>query len=64
MDALVESLASENLARMRLMQSADEAVGKKLKMLQRRYRRVRQDHITDELFDVIIGSDAVSSMQN
>lgn len=57
--AVMESLASENGARLRVMESADRNVGDKLDGLQRQERNLRQESITAELLDVVIGSEAI-----
>lgn len=57
--ALMESLASENGARLRVMESADHNIADKLEELQRSEHSLRQDAITEELLDVVIGSEAI-----
>ncbi|RME61931.1 MAG: ATPase, partial [Alphaproteobacteria bacterium] len=54
--AVMESLASENGARLRVMESADHNIGDKLDALQRTERSVRQEDITSELLDVVTGA--------
>jgi F-type H+-transporting ATPase subunit gamma len=56
---LMETLASENGARLKLMQSGDQNIGEKLDVLNQRVRNVRQENITTELYDVIAGSEAI-----
>ncbi len=57
--AVMESLASENGARLRVMESADQNVGDKLHDLRREERSLRQEAITSELLDVVTGSEAI-----
>lgn len=58
--AVMESLASENGARLRVMETADRNIGDKLDQLRRQEHALRQESITSELLDVITGSEAVS----
>lgn len=57
--AVMESLASENGARLRAMETADHNIGEKLEKLGRREHALRQEAITTELLDVVTGSEAV-----
>jgi F-type H+-transporting ATPase subunit gamma len=57
--SVMESLASENGARLQVMEAADRNIADKLETLARRERAVRQDAITAELLDVITGAEAV-----
>jgi len=57
--AVMESLASENGARLRAMESADQNIGDKLDDLRRREHTLRQEAITSELLDVVTGSEAI-----
>lgn len=57
--ALMESLASENGARLRAMETADNNVGDKLNELRRNEHTLRQEAITSELLDVVTGSEAI-----
>lgn len=57
--AVTESLASENGTRLRVMESADHNIGDKLDDLRRTEHALRQEAITSELLDVVIGSEAV-----
>lgn len=59
--ALMESLASENAARLHVMEAADHNIGDKLEGLGRSERAVRQESITSELLDLVIGSEAILS---
>lgn len=57
--AVMQSLASENGARLRVMEAADHNIGDKLETLRRTERALRQEAITAELLDVITGAEAV-----
>jgi len=57
--AVMQSLASENAARLRVMEAADRNIGDKVEILTRMERSVRQETITAELLDVITGTEAV-----
>jgi F-type H+-transporting ATPase subunit gamma len=56
---VMESLASENAARLAAMEAARENVGKKLDELREEERRIRQDEVTIELLDVVTGAEAL-----
>lgn len=57
--AAMESLASENGARLRVMEAADHNMGDKLDQLRHQEHALRQEAITAELLDVVIGSEAI-----
>ena len=57
--AVMESLASENGARLRVMEAADRNIGDKLEGLRRSENALRQEAITSELLDVVTGSEAI-----
>ena len=57
--AAMESLASENAARLQVMEAADHNIGDKLDVMRRQEHALRQDAITSELLDVVIGAEAV-----
>lgn len=57
--AVMESLASENGARLRAMEVADRNIGDKLEGLRRTENALRQQAITSELLDVVRGSEAI-----
>ncbi|MEZ5931054.1 MAG: FoF1 ATP synthase subunit gamma [Alphaproteobacteria bacterium] len=57
--AIMESLASENGARLQAMSAADHNIGDKLDKLQRTELALRQESITSELLDVVTGSEAI-----
>ncbi len=57
--AAVESLASENAARLAAMHSAERNLEERLGELNQAYRRERQNAITSELLDVVAGFEAL-----
>jgi F-type H+-transporting ATPase subunit gamma len=57
--ALAESFASENAARLQIMQSASHNIAGKLDDLTGRSRRSRQEAITSELLEVVAGAEAI-----
>ncbi len=57
--AVMESLASENGARLRVMEAADHNIGDKLQDLRRNEQVLRQESITSELLDVVTGAEAI-----
>jgi F-type H+-transporting ATPase subunit gamma len=57
--AMMESLASENGARLQVMKAADRNIDDKLTTLTQRAREVRQQAITAELLDVVTGAEAI-----
>ncbi|MEP6737830.1 MAG: F0F1 ATP synthase subunit gamma [Chryseolinea sp.] len=57
--ACVESLASENASRLDAMQRADKNITDLLDELGKKYHRLRQSSIDEELFDVISGFEAL-----
>lgn len=59
-DALMESLASENAARLQTMDAAAHNVDDRLDRLVRDERVARQDQTTADLLDVIVGTEAVN----
>jgi F-type H+-transporting ATPase subunit gamma len=60
--ATVESFASESAARLHAMQSARGNIEDKLGELQRLEREGRQEEITTELLDIVIGAEAMSGV--
>jgi len=56
---LMESFGSENAARMQAMEAARHHIDDKLRTMRDEANRIRQDEITSELLDVVIGSEAV-----
>jgi len=57
--AVMESLASENGARLAVMEAADHNIGERLDALTRQEHSLRQNTITEELLDVVTGAEAV-----
>lgn len=57
--ALTEGFASENAARLQIMQSADTTISQKLDRLTQQRQAMRQELITSELLEVVAGADAV-----
>jgi F-type H+-transporting ATPase subunit gamma len=58
--ALMESLASENAARLRTMQAASRNIDDKLETLQRDERVAQQEKTTTEMLEVVVGAEAVN----
>lgn len=58
--ACAESLASENASRLAAMQRAEKNIGEMLDAMNSRFRRLRQDSIDEELFDLVSGYEALS----
>ena len=58
--ALVESVASENGARMQAMDSATSNAEELISKLSLMYNRARQSSITQELTEIIAGANAIS----
>jgi F-type H+-transporting ATPase subunit gamma len=59
--ALVESLASENAARLSAMQIAEKNVQERLDEIKTQYNHQRQSSITAELQDIVSGFEALVS---
>jgi F-type H+-transporting ATPase subunit gamma len=57
--ACAESLASEHASRLSSMQGAERNIDERLDDLGGRYRRQRQESITEELLDVVAGFQAL-----
>jgi len=58
--ASVESLASENASRLGAMQRAEKNITDLLEDLGKKYHRLRQSSIDEELFDVVSGFEALN----
>lgn len=58
--ACAESLASENASRLAAMQRAEKNIEEMLDEMNRRFHRIRQESIDEELFEVISGYDALA----
>lgn len=59
--ATVESLASENVARLAAMQAAEKKIEERLTDLNAEYRQQRQNAITGELLDIVSGFEALKT---
>ncbi len=59
--ACVESLASENASRLDAMQRAEKSITDLLEDLGKKYHRLRQSSIDEELFDVVSGFEALNN---
>lgn len=57
--AAAEAMAAENAARLARMQQAERAVDDQLQLLADQTRSARQNQITEELMDVIVGFEAL-----
>ncbi len=53
--ASAEAMVTENATRLALMQQAEESVDEQLESVQQELSSVRQDEITNELMDIVIG---------
>lgn len=60
--ATVESLASENTARLAAMQAAEQNIEERLTVLNTEYRQQRQNVITEELLDIVSGFEALKQL--
>lgn len=60
-DALMDSLASENAARLRTMDGASHTIDNKLDRLTRDAHVARQNEMTTDMIDVVTGAEAISS---
>jgi len=58
--ACAESLAAENASRLAAMQRAEKNIDELTEELTRRFHRVRQTSIDEELFDVVSGFEALN----
>jgi F-type H+-transporting ATPase subunit gamma len=61
--AAVESLASENAARLAAMQAAEKNIEERLTDLNTEYRQQRQNAITEELLDIVSGFEALKQLR-
>ncbi len=60
--ASIESLASENASRLDAMQRAEKNISDLLDDLNKKYHRLRQSSIDEELFDVVSGFEALNKV--
>jgi F-type H+-transporting ATPase subunit gamma len=58
-DALMDSLASENAARLRTIDAASRNIDDKLERLQRDAHVARQEEMTADMLDVVTGAEAI-----
>ena len=58
--AILESQASENAARMVAMQNATDNASELISILQLEYNKARQQSITNEMLDIAGGAEALS----
>jgi F-type H+-transporting ATPase subunit gamma len=58
--ALTEAFVGENATRLRVLNAADQNIGDKMDELQRAAQQLRQETITAELLDIVIGAEAVA----
>lgn len=59
-NVILESVASEHIARRVAMKAATDAAGEMIKLLTRGYNRVRQAKITQEISEIVGGAEAIS----
>ena len=59
--ACAQSLAGENASRLAAMQRAEENITDVLRGLTRKFHRIRQESIDEELFEVVSGYEALST---
>ncbi|MEG6508976.1 FoF1 ATP synthase subunit gamma [Methyloligella sp. 2.7D] len=57
--ALIEAMAAENQIRLGVLTAASQNIADKLDELNRKARNLRQETITTELLDVVVGAEAV-----
>lgn len=60
-ECFLDALASEQVARMRAMKAATDNADQMIEILTRQYNRVRQSQITNELLDILGGSEALAT---
>lgn len=61
--ALTEAFVGENATRLRVLTAADRNIGDKIDALRQTARQLRQETITAELLDIVIGAEAVGEEQ-
>jgi F-type H+-transporting ATPase subunit gamma len=59
--AFAESLTSENASRLASMQAAEKNIEERLGELNAQFHHERQRSITEELLDIVAGSEALES---
>lgn len=60
---LIEALAEENQIRLGVLTAASQNISDKLEELRRKERTLRQETITTELLDVVVGAEAVTESE-
>jgi F-type H+-transporting ATPase subunit gamma len=63
-EAVVESIASENAARLAAMEAAHDNVSRKLDQLRQDARQARQSEITAELLELVTGAQALAASRS
>jgi F-type H+-transporting ATPase subunit gamma len=58
--ASAQSLTSEHATRLMAMQAAERNIDERLEEMNGRFRRMRQQSITDELLDVVAGFESLT----
>jgi F-type H+-transporting ATPase subunit gamma len=58
-DALMDSLASENAARLRTMSGASRNIDEKLDRLHRNEHVARQEEMTADMLEIVTGAEAI-----
>lgn len=53
--ASAEAMVTENAARLAIMQQAEQSVDERLELVKQQLSAVRQDNVTNELMDIVIG---------
>jgi F-type H+-transporting ATPase subunit gamma len=61
---LIEALAEENQVRLGVLSAASKNISDKLEDMQREARTLRQETITTELLDVVVGAEAVMESEH
>lgn len=61
--ACIESMASENASRLDAMQRAEKNISDMLDSLNKKYHRLRQSSIDEELFEVVSGFEALNKVR-
>lgn len=62
--AFIESLTSENAARLMAMQAAEKHIDEHIEELNNAYNQARQDQITSELLDIIAGFETMKGSRD
>jgi F-type H+-transporting ATPase subunit gamma len=59
--SLTEAFVGESATRLRVLTEADRNIGDKIEELRRMARQLRQETITAELLDIVVGAEAVAA---